>query len=141
MLQPFSLESPAQIRRLRQLALERIARHEREIDIARREIALYDELLRLHHEQDRSNLSSNMQASTEGKSRATKISAGRARIESKSRDAAVKADLSDGDIAEITGASRQAVQKWHTGKMAIPKRHAKKLADRIPVDSWPRLGD
>ncbi len=135
------MESPAQIARLRQLALERIARHEREIDIARREILLYDELLRLHHEQDRSNIDSNMQMETAGKSRSTKISAGRARIDSKSRTAAVAANLSDGDIAEITGASRQAVQKWHTGKMAIPKRHAKKLADRIPPATWPRIGN
>jgi len=135
------VESPAQIRRLRQLALERIARHEREIDIARREIILYDELLRLHHEQDRSNMSSNMQLETSGKSRQVRISAGRSTVESASRRAAVVANLTDGAIAAITGASRQAVQKWHTGKMAIPKRYAKKLADRIPLDSWSRIAD
>jgi DNA-binding transcriptional regulator YiaG len=136
------VESPAQIRRLRQLALERIAAHEKEVRIARREIALYDELLRLHGEANRSNIDSNMQLETAGKSRSTKISAGRSRIESASRTAAVALDLSDGDIAEITGASRQAVQKWHTGKMAIPKRHAAKLVSRgIPLDSWQRVAD
>lgn len=130
---------------MRQLALERIARHEREIALIRQEVAVYDhairEIERLHGGPNRSNIGSNMQVQTEGKSRATKISAGRSRIKSASRDAAVVADLSDGDIAEITGASRQAVQKWHTGKMAIPKRHAKKLADRIPLESWPRVAD
>lgn len=136
------VESPAQIRRLKALALARIERWQREIAIAERECALYDELLRLHDGDNRSNIGSNMQLETEGKTRSTKISASRSRIESKSRAAAVAADLSDGEIATLTGASRQAVQKWHTGKLSIPKRHAKKLADRgIPLESWQRIGD
>ena len=127
---------------MRRLSLERIARHEKEIAIARREIALFDELLRLHAGANRSNIGSNMQVQTEGKSRATRISSGRSTIESASREAAVALDLTDGKIATITGASRQAVQKWHTGKMAIPKRHAEKLAERgIPLASWMRIAD
>lgn len=83
-----------------------------------------------------------MQLETAGKSRAAKISAGRSTIESDSRKAAEKADLTDGQIAEITGASRQAVQKWHTGLMAIPKRHAAKLVSRgIPLAAWQRIAD
>jgi len=61
MLQTSLAESPAQIKRLRQLAVERIAWHEREIEVARREIALYDKSLRLH-EEDSTNIVPNMQA-------------------------------------------------------------------------------
>lgn len=131
---------------MKQLALARIARYEREIGLIRQEIEVYDnairELERLHGEPKRSNINSNMQAQTEGKTRSVRISAGRSTVASASREAAVAADLTDGKIAKITGASRQAVQKWHTGLMAIPQRHAAKLeSSGIPRASWKRIGD
>jgi hypothetical protein len=136
------VESPAQIRRLKELALARIERWRREIAIAEREVQLYDELLRLHDGDNRSNISSNMQAETEGKSRRTKISAGRAQKETPSRLASVAADLTDLMIADITGAGRSTVQAWHSGARSIPRAHAEKLAKRgIPVSSWPKIHD
>lgn len=143
------MESPAKLRHMKQLALERIARYEREIGLIREEIEVYDnaieQLQRLHGGEKRSNIGSNMQVQTEGKTRSVRISAGRATIASESRDAAVATDLTDGKIATICKVSRQAVQKWHAGLMAIPRRHAETLRDRkpkgIPIESWKRIGD
>lgn len=124
---------------MRQAAVERKRLIEEEIAVI--DVAI-DQLQRLHGGEKRSNIGSNMQAQTEGQSRATRISSGRSTIESASREAAVAQNLTDGKIATITGASRQAVQKWHTGKMAIPKRHAEKLkAEGIPLASWRRIAD
>lgn len=120
----------------------RVERLRGELATAIKEAALFREILALQDEGNRSNISGNMQAITTGKSRATKISAAKG-ADTKSRRAAIAADLTDGEIAVITGASRQAVQKWHAGLLAIPRRHADRLAARhgISVDSWSRLAD
>lgn len=136
------MTSPAQLRRLKANAEARAERLRTELATALKEIALFGELLALHSADDRSNIGSNMQGQTEATTRRARISAGRSTIKSESRDAAASADLTDGDIAKIAGASRQAVQKWHTGKLAIPKRHAEKLVKRgIPLEAWPRVSD
>lgn len=136
------MQSPAKLRHMKQLALDRIARYEREIGLIRQEIEVYDHAIgdieRLHGVSKRSNIVGNMQLETTEKSRSTKISAGRSRIESASRNDAVAADLSDLDIAEIVGASRQAVQRWHAGLTPIPERHAKTLATLPPKNGKPR---
>jgi hypothetical protein len=98
--------------------------------------------LSLHSADHGINLSSNMQVNASDKGRRVRISAGRARIESPSRNAAIAANLTDLMIAELVGASRAAVQKWHTGNMAIPRRHAERLAKRgIPLSAWTKIRD
>jgi DNA-binding transcriptional regulator YiaG len=150
MLQP-SLVTPAQYRRHLAAAEARADRLRAELVATLKEAEFFRQMLSLHSDGKHSNIGSNMEEQTEATTRRARISAGRATIDSKSRKDAAKADLSDILIARLVGASRQAVQKWHTGKLAIPKRHADKLAKPrmvegkekpgIPVESWPRLGD
>jgi hypothetical protein len=134
--------TPKQIDREIARELAAVAAHRRKADEAQARVRLLEELRRLHLGENRSNLSSNMQAETAGKSRRTRISAGRAEKDTPSRQAAVAADLTDLMIAEITGAGRSTVQAWHSGARAVPRRHAEKLAKRgIPVDCWAKLSD
>lgn len=136
------MESRTQIARLLANAEARIERLRGELATAEKEAELFRQILQLQTEADGSNIDSNMQTESAAKGRRARISAGRATIKSASRDAAGKAGLSDLMIADLLGASRQAVQKWHTGKLAIPRRHADKLEKRgIPAESWPKRAD
>jgi hypothetical protein len=132
----------AQLRRQLAAAEARAERLRLELATALKEAELFRQILGLHQDENRSNIGSNMQAETTGKSRRTRISAGRAEKDTPSRQAAVAADLTDLMIAEITGAGRSTVQAWHSGARAVPRRHAEKLAKRgIPVDCWAKLSD
>lgn len=143
------MESPAQIRRLRDLALARIARHESEIAVCRREIALYDELLRLHGEANRSSMRSNMQLDTAGKRKSTKIAAANTRNERASRAILLAADRSDQDVADELAkkfkadVGRSTVNAWHTGRRPIPRQFRDYLEEKYPGTgpAWPRVAD
>ncbi len=139
------MESPAQIRRLRQLALERIARWREEIAIAEKEIALYDELLKLttaphrvldlHTTEEESNLK-HMQTQAGAK-------IGRPIISEHPFPArAVELHGSIRAAAAALGFPAATVRSWYAeGKdgRPIPAMMRDRLAKRpwsIPRDSW-----
>jgi hypothetical protein len=95
---------------------------------------------RLHSKRGRSNIGSNMQANTSGKSRITRIAAGRATEATAARKAAIEADLTAGKIATICGVGRSTANAWLTGRLAIPSGYADTLAAKgIPRASWKKI--
>lgn len=57
--------------------------------------------------------------------------------QSASRKAQIAADLTDREVADLTGCHRTTVCKWHAGTMKIPEKAQKLLAKRgIPANVW-----
>jgi predicted TIM-barrel enzyme len=65
-----------------------------------------------------------------------RIAGGRAG-QSASRKAQIAANLTDKQVAELTGYERSTVCKWHNGTVRVPEDARKLLAKRgIPASSW-----
>lgn len=76
-----------------------------------------------------------MQANSEH-SLGVRIAGGRA-DQSASRKAQIAANLTDKEVADLTGYNRSTVCKWHNGSMKVPEEARKLLAKRgIPASSW-----
>lgn len=126
---------------------QEIAAAQRERDAAERKLrilleaqrALLDETIaaeteRLHSSHSDGTISE-MQAET-AHSLGVRIAEGRKR-QSKSRKAQLAANLTDKEVAELTGYNRSTVCKWHNGTIKVPDAAQEILAKRgIPRASW-----